>query len=68
MIDLQRRVAIIGAGVGGLSQAIALKTTLGFHNFTIYEKGSEVGGVWRANTYPVWLTTENAEYCSPQGF
>ncbi|KAG2338481.1 FAD/NAD(P)-binding domain-containing protein [Suillus weaverae] len=52
MIDLQRRVAIIGAGVGGLSQAIALKTKLGFHNFTIYEKGSEVGGVWRANTYP----------------
>ncbi|KAG1788132.1 uncharacterized protein HD556DRAFT_1448111 [Suillus plorans] len=52
MIDLQRRVAIIGAGVGGLSQAIALKTKLGFHDFTIYEKGSEVGGVWRANTYP----------------
>ncbi|KAG1750938.1 hypothetical protein EDD22DRAFT_916125 [Suillus occidentalis] len=52
MINLQRRVAIIGAGVGGLSQAIALKTTLGFNNFTIYEKASEVGGVWRANTYP----------------
>ncbi|KAG2102229.1 uncharacterized protein F5147DRAFT_754352 [Suillus discolor] len=52
MIDLQKRVAIIGAGVGGLSQAIALKTKLGFHDFTIYEKGSEVGGVWRANTYP----------------
>ncbi|KAG2153120.1 uncharacterized protein EDB93DRAFT_1249032 [Suillus bovinus] len=52
MIDLQRRVVIIGAGVGGLSQAIALKTKLGFHDFTIYEKGSEVGGVWRANTYP----------------
>jgi cation diffusion facilitator CzcD-associated flavoprotein CzcO len=52
MVDLQRRVVIIGAGVGGLSQAIALKTKLGFHNFTIYEKGSEVGGVWRANTYP----------------
>ncbi|KAG2051556.1 FAD/NAD(P)-binding domain-containing protein [Suillus hirtellus] len=52
MIDFQRRVAIIGAGVGGLSQAIALKTKLGFHDFTIFEKASEVGGVWRANTYP----------------
>ncbi|KAG1906692.1 uncharacterized protein F5891DRAFT_1003450 [Suillus fuscotomentosus] len=48
MIDcLQRRVAIIGAGVGGLSQAIALKTKLGFHDFTIFEKASEVGGAWR---------------------
>ncbi|KAG1745996.1 uncharacterized protein EDB91DRAFT_1120111 [Suillus paluster] len=52
MSDPERTVAIIGAGVAGLSQAIALKTKLGFHNFTIYEKGSEVGGVWRANTYP----------------
>ncbi|KAG0701963.1 hypothetical protein DFH29DRAFT_531609 [Suillus ampliporus] len=52
MIDSHRTVAIVGAGIGGLSQAIALKTKLGFHNFTIYEKGSEVGGVWRANTYP----------------
>ncbi|KAG0701974.1 hypothetical protein DFH29DRAFT_1048990 [Suillus ampliporus] len=47
-----RRVAIVGAGIAGLSQAIALKTKLGFHNFTVYEKGSEVGGTWRANTYP----------------
>ncbi|KAG2757493.1 FAD/NAD(P)-binding domain-containing protein [Suillus brevipes Sb2] len=52
MSEIQRRVAIIGAGVAGLTQAIALKTKLGFHNFTIFEKGSEVGGVWRANTYP----------------
>ncbi|KAG2369686.1 hypothetical protein BDR07DRAFT_1468332 [Suillus spraguei] len=52
MSDTQRRVVIVGAGIGGLSQAIALKTKLKFHNFTIYEKESEVGGVWRANTYP----------------
>ncbi|KAG2155030.1 uncharacterized protein EDB93DRAFT_1247986 [Suillus bovinus] len=52
MSEIQRRVAIIGAGVAGLTQAIALKTKLKFHNFTIFEKGSEVGGVWRANTYP----------------
>ncbi|KAG1806579.1 uncharacterized protein HD556DRAFT_1303011 [Suillus plorans] len=47
MGEIQRRVAIIGAGVAGLTQAIALKTKLKFHDFTIFEKGSEVGGVWR---------------------
>ncbi|KAG2060147.1 FAD/NAD(P)-binding domain-containing protein [Suillus hirtellus] len=52
MYQTQRRVVIIGAGVAGLTQAIALKSKLKFHNFTIFEKGSEVGGVWRANTYP----------------
>ncbi|KAG8214550.1 hypothetical protein J3R82DRAFT_9611 [Butyriboletus roseoflavus] len=46
------RVVIIGAGVGGLSFAIALKSRFGFRNFTIYEKAREVGGCWRANTYP----------------
>ncbi|KAH7913943.1 hypothetical protein BJ138DRAFT_1001148 [Hygrophoropsis aurantiaca] len=48
----QPKVVIIGAGVGGLSFATSLKRKLGFVNFTIYEKASEVGGCWRANTYP----------------
>ncbi|KAG2356270.1 hypothetical protein BDR07DRAFT_1613182 [Suillus spraguei] len=52
MSETQRRVAIIGAGVAGLTQAIALKTKLKFRNFTIYEKGCEVGGVWNTNIYP----------------
>ncbi|KAF8133737.1 hypothetical protein EV363DRAFT_1430286 [Boletus edulis] len=43
----QPRVVIIGAGVGGLSLAIALKSRFGFRNFTIYEKADEVGGCWR---------------------
>ncbi|EMD34215.1 hypothetical protein CERSUDRAFT_117114 [Gelatoporia subvermispora B] len=46
------RVAIIGAGVGGLTFAIGLKTKLGFEDFTIYEAGADVGGTWRDNTYP----------------
>jgi len=46
------RIVIIGAGVGGLSCAIALKRKHGFHNFHIYEKGGEVGGTWRDNIYP----------------
>lgn len=44
-------IAIIGAGFSGLCTAIQLKNA-GFDNFTIFEKGSEVGGVWRENTYP----------------
>ncbi|TFK35452.1 hypothetical protein BDQ12DRAFT_688167 [Crucibulum laeve] len=45
-------IAIIGAGAGGLAFAIALKQKLGYENFVIYEKASDVGGTWRDNTYP----------------
>ncbi|KAF8843418.1 FAD/NAD(P)-binding domain-containing protein [Paxillus ammoniavirescens] len=46
------RLVIIGAGIGGLSYAISLKKKLGFNDFIIYERASEVGGCWRANGYP----------------
>ncbi|KAF5392998.1 hypothetical protein D9757_001318 [Collybiopsis confluens] len=47
------RIAIVGAGLGGISFAIALQRKFpGFKNFIIYEKGSDVGGTWRVNTYP----------------
>lgn len=45
------KVAIVGAGFGGLGMAIRLKQE-GFYDFTIFERGDSVGGVWRANTYP----------------
>jgi cation diffusion facilitator CzcD-associated flavoprotein CzcO len=45
------RVAIIGAGFGGLAVAIELKR-VGIGTFTVFERGSAVGGVWRANSYP----------------
>ncbi|KAE9410004.1 putative monooxygenase [Gymnopus androsaceus JB14] len=39
--------------IGGISFAIALQRKFpGFNNFTIYEKGNDVGGTWRVNTYP----------------
>lgn len=44
-------VAIIGGGMSGICTAIKLKEA-GLNNFTIYEKGSAVGGTWRDNTYP----------------
>ncbi|KAH8984127.1 FAD/NAD-P-binding domain-containing protein [Lactarius akahatsu] len=45
-------VAIVGAGFGGLAVAIALKTKWGLDDFVIYERGADVGGTWRDNTYP----------------
>ncbi|KAF7359005.1 hypothetical protein MSAN_01241200 [Mycena sanguinolenta] len=45
-------IVIIGAGVGGLAFAIALRRQLGFDDFLIYEKASDVGGTWRDNIYP----------------
>jgi cation diffusion facilitator CzcD-associated flavoprotein CzcO len=45
------RVAIIGAGFGGLGMAVQLKQA-GIDDFVVFEKGSEVGGIWQWNTYP----------------
>src|SRR5471030_2056141 len=42
---------IIGAGFGGLGMAIALARA-GEHDVVLLEKGRDVGGVWRENTYP----------------
>ena len=44
-------IAIIGAGFGGLGAAIELKRS-GFEDIVIFEKGDDVGGTWRENTYP----------------
>ncbi|KAA1416972.1 NAD(P)/FAD-dependent oxidoreductase [Nocardioides humilatus] len=44
-------VAIIGTGFGGLAAAIELKQR-GFDDLVIFERGADVGGVWRENTYP----------------
>jgi len=45
------RIAIIGAGPGGLCMAIRLKEA-GFERFEILEKASGVGGTWYHNRYP----------------
>ncbi|TGN41713.1 flavin-containing monooxygenase [Marinobacter confluentis] len=44
-------VVIVGAGFGGLCMAIQLKEA-GFNRITLLEKGPDVGGTWRDNTYP----------------
>lgn len=45
------RIVIVGAGMAGIAVAHVLKQT-GFSEFTILEKGSDVGGVWHWNRYP----------------
>ncbi|MFO7192568.1 flavin-containing monooxygenase [Thermocrispum agreste] len=44
-------VAIVGTGFGGLAMALELQRH-GFTDFLLLEKGDDVGGVWRENTYP----------------
>ncbi len=45
------RVAIAGAGFGGLGAAIRLLQT-GERDIVVLEKATEVGGTWRDNSYP----------------
>src|SRR5687768_6062950 len=45
------RIAIIGSGFGGLGAAIRLKQA-GVHDFVIFERAGDIGGVWRDNQYP----------------
>ncbi|GAA3343526.1 NAD(P)/FAD-dependent oxidoreductase [Amorphoplanes nipponensis] len=45
------RIAIIGAGFGGVAVAAALRRA-GFHDFVLLEKAERPGGVWRDNAYP----------------
>ena len=45
------RVAVIGAGFGGLGAGIRLRQA-GLTDFVILERAASVGGTWRDNTYP----------------
>ena len=45
------RVAIIGAGLGGLAAAVKLRQRTSA-DFVIFEQSAGVGGTWRDNRYP----------------
>lgn len=45
------KIAILGAGVSGISAAIYLQRR-GIGPFRLFEKASDVGGTWRDNVYP----------------
>src|SRR5947209_4917570 len=44
-------IAIIGAGLGGIGAAIALRRA-GIEDFVILERAHDIGGTWRDNVYP----------------
>ena len=44
------KVAVIGAGPGGIAMGIQLAT--GGYDFTIFDRADGFGGTWRNNTYP----------------
>jgi cation diffusion facilitator CzcD-associated flavoprotein CzcO len=44
-------VLVVGAGFGGLAMAVRLEEA-GFFDVLVIEKGEDVGGTWRENTYP----------------
>lgn len=46
-----KKIAIIGAGPGGLCMGIRLKAA-GFEDFVILERSEGVGGTWNLNRYP----------------
>ncbi len=50
-MDVSTSVAIIGSGFAGLGMAIRLKER-GDDDFIVLERADDVGGTWRANTYP----------------
>src|SRR3977135_504858 len=55
LIDLElpahATVAIVGTGFSGLGTAIRLARA-GRRDFVVIERGDDVGGTWRDNTYP----------------
>jgi cation diffusion facilitator CzcD-associated flavoprotein CzcO len=42
---------VVGAGFAGLAMAVRLKQA-GIDDFVVLERGDDVGGTWRDNTYP----------------
>jgi cation diffusion facilitator CzcD-associated flavoprotein CzcO len=46
-----RRIAVIGAGPGGISSAYFLREA-GYEDITVFERAGEVGGTWQRNRYP----------------
>src|SRR5215472_6977244 len=50
-VPMPYRVAVIGAGFGGIGMAMALKQA-GVDDFVVLDRADDLGGTWRDNTYP----------------
>lgn len=47
----QKRVVIVGGGLGGICAAVHLSRA-GIDDFVILDRAADAGGTWRDNTYP----------------
>lgn len=45
-------VLVIGAGESGIAMGCRLRQVLGFDQFRIFDRRSEIAGTWTANSYP----------------
>ena len=45
------RIAVIGAGFGGIATAIRLRQRA-VRDFVVFDRATEIGGTWRDNSYP----------------
>ncbi|APE35111.1 monooxygenase [Nocardia mangyaensis] len=45
------RIAVLGAGFGGIGLTIKLREA-GFDDIVVLERADDLGGTWQANTYP----------------
>ena len=44
-------IAVVGGGFSGVGTAIKLRS-MGIEDFVVLDRGADVGGTWRDNTYP----------------
>lgn len=52
VITSSSKVAVVGGGFGGVTAALLCKRKWKTDDFAIFEKHSQFGGTWWANTYP----------------
>ena len=48
---VERRIVIIGAGIGGICAAIRLSRA-GYRDIVVVDRAERIGGTWRDNSYP----------------
>ena len=47
----EHRVVIVGAGFSGIGMAARLRS-MGIDDFVVLDRGNDLGGTWRDNSYP----------------
>jgi cation diffusion facilitator CzcD-associated flavoprotein CzcO len=48
---MNHSVVIVGAGFSGIGMAIRLRQ-MGVDDFVVLDRGNDLGGTWRDNSYP----------------